>query len=113
MVNGPNVLVSPKHKLNLRSRTGSCNLWNSNPENLVALDLAEHDFGIDVYIFSIYSLAERRLQLVGWILFDELINESGVVVEDKTIYLTIPIKKLHSLEKENFEKFKYPYTDNE
>jgi hypothetical protein len=107
MVNGPSILFSPKHKINLRSRAGSCDHWNQNTENLVALDLREHTYNADAYAFSILDMANKRQFIVGWMLFDELINKSNVVIEDETIYLTIPIKSLHDMEKDDFEKFKY------
>lgn len=88
----------PKGKVNIRTLTGACDHWNENIENLVALDLRKHEYHIDIYVFCIYSLIEKRMAMVGWVFFDELLEKAQAVIEDESIYLTLPIKELYSPE---------------
>lgn len=95
---GPSYLTGefPKGKVNVRTLTGACERWNQNTNNLVSLDLKKHEYYIDIYGFLIYSLTERKMTIVGWMFFDDLLGKATEVIEDGTIYLTIPIRELRS-----------------
>lgn len=98
--NGPSSFrgVFNKGEINLRVRTGHCENWNKNINNLIALNLSQHDYYIDGYAFCLYDLSLRKIFLFGWILFDELLKKADVFIENEDIYLTLPIRKLHSME---------------
>jgi len=101
MVNGPSYFTSYfKGKGTVvRVRTGECSFWNRDVNNLVALNLNEHEYVNDVYIFCMMDMEKSGGYMLGWIFFDELIYKAQPIFEDDTIYLTIPIKELHHMKK--------------
>lgn len=100
MHNGPNYFTGsfPRGKINIRSRAGASNNWRQDGDAFVSLNLREHEYHIDAYIFSILDLSHKKLAIVGWILFDELLQKAEAILEDETVYLTIPIKELRPVE---------------
>ncbi len=105
LVNGPSVMVAKTDKGNVttRVRTGSCDNWNGNENNLVSLDIRDHDKYVDQYVFTVLDMTNNEGFMVGWIFYDELIEKAEVVFEDDTIYLALPINKLRSAE--SLDKF--------
>lgn len=109
LFNGPNALGGKTRDgvIGIRTRAGSCDNWNRNEENLVSLNIREHDLRVDAYAFVILDMVNNLSFTVGWIFFDELIEKAEAIFEDDTIYLTIPIKSLRSPEElTNFLKGK-------
>jgi len=98
MHNGPNhfEIPLPKGKANLRTRAGACMNWDKDINASVSLDLTQHEPHIDGYIFSVLDWSKQQCIMLGWILFDDLFKKAGTLVENNTVYLTIPISKLRS-----------------
>lgn len=84
--------------INLRTRTGPCNNWDGDINDRVSLDLCQHEYGVDAYIFMILEIEKKQGLGVGWILFDDLLKNSETIIENETVYLTIPIRALRKLD---------------
>lgn len=84
-------------KTNIRTRTGVCDNWNINSNNLIALDMSEHSSFINAYVFCIYDKQILRLYTVGWIFFHELLKNALLTTENGNTYLVTSIKELHSM----------------
>lgn len=100
MANGPSHFKAkfPNGEVIIRTRAGLVHDWNCNADNLIALDISEHDFSTDLYIFVLIDDITNRAYSMGWISFDELLEKSEPIFDKETIYLTIPINKLNPIE---------------
>lgn len=97
MHNGPSVIKLPKCEVALRSRTGEKENWKPITEDSVSLDLAQHEYGVDGYVFSVLDMTQELQHILGWIFFDELLEKGKSFLVDGTVILTITIGQLRDV----------------